>query len=267
MKNILTFIIPVRHPDNASDWNQLKKNLESTIKSISNQDCSGWKAIIVANKGSSLPLLPENFDVKYVDFPPNPLHEMNRENREIVYDAFRLDKGRRVLAGMLHAKDMGHVMIVDDDDFVSSKLTSFVKSHLDDNGWYISQGYIWSEGGKLLFKDNNFHHVCGTSHIVRSDLYNLPNLFKDATEKYIKEMLGSHMLIDERLKKNKTPLSELPFVGAIYRVGHANAHSKSQGLIKTIFFKRRLLKKPHEVMYKIINMRLLTVRISKDFFG
>ena len=38
MENILTFIIPVRHQDSSSNWEVLKRNLTSTIKSIAAQE-------------------------------------------------------------------------------------------------------------------------------------------------------------------------------------------------------------------------------------
>jgi len=38
MKNILTFVIPVRHQDTAKSWQRIRKNLSETIASITNQD-------------------------------------------------------------------------------------------------------------------------------------------------------------------------------------------------------------------------------------
>ncbi len=84
-----------------------------------------------------------------------------------VYEAIRADKGRRVLAGMLQAGAMGHVMIVDDDDFVSCRLAGFVAANLAETGWYLKHGYVWTEGSRLLFRHDDFSHLCGTSHIIR----------------------------------------------------------------------------------------------------
>jgi hypothetical protein len=46
--------------------------------------------------------------------------------------------------------------VVDDDDVVSCRLTSFLAGHLGDNGWYVRDGYIWGDGGKLLYKYADF---------------------------------------------------------------------------------------------------------------
>ena len=71
MKNVLTFVIPVRHPNNARNWHQVKQQLSETVLSISRQLDEGWKAVIVANQGADLPSVPEGFEVKRVDFEPN----------------------------------------------------------------------------------------------------------------------------------------------------------------------------------------------------
>ncbi len=129
---LVTFIIPVRHQDNARDWSLLKANLMQTIASISNQTNDDWRGIIVANEGADLPDLPERFGVERVTFPPNDMHELGKAgNMEDFYDAFRADKGRRVLMGMLRARDSRFFMIVDDDDFVSARIVQHASENPD----------------------------------------------------------------------------------------------------------------------------------------
>jgi hypothetical protein len=264
VKNILTFIIPVRHQDNATDWRVLKRNLADTIRSIAKQDGKGWKAVVVANDGADLPEMPSGFEVERVDFPPNQLYRQGNADKEQFYDAIRIDKGRRILAGMLHAGEMGHVMIVDDDDFVSRRLTSFVAKHPDVNGWYFRDGYVWSEGGSLLYLYPNFSRLCGTSHIVRSDLYNLPDDSSSADESYIRRILGSHIFLEEHLEKEKKPLDPLPFEGAIYRTGHPGTWSRSKG-ISQYFLTKGLLKHPIEFFKRLTRLRLKSREIEEEF--
>jgi hypothetical protein len=266
MTNILTFIIPVRHPDNARNWELSKKLLADTVRSISRQDHDGWRGIIVANHGADLPPLPKGFHVKRVDFPPNLLHEQGTVDKETFYEAFREDKGRRVLAGMLDAGEMGHVMIVDDDDFVSSRMTSFVARNREKNGWYIHDGYV-TGGDKWLYLYSGFSSLCGSSHIIRSDLYNLPKSFDAASGSYIRRMLGSHIFIHEHLEALGHKLDPLPFPGAVYRIGHAGAHSRSQDACRHFFLKRSLLKQPFELCQRLSRLRLITKPIRGEFFA
>lgn len=268
MKNIITFIIPVRHQKNASNWEVVKTNLKETIKSVRNQDSPGWKAVIIANYGADLPEIPEGFEVKRVDFPPNPIFSKNSAPVDEVYEAVRIDKGRRILAGMIHAGEMGHVMIVDDDDFVHRKITSFVAENSSSNGYFIQDGFVWACGGKWLYHyDGDFSHLCGTSHIIRSDLYNLPHSFEAATDSYIKKMLGSHRFIFDELRKNGNPLSKLPFLGAIYRVGHSENHSQSNSIFEKYIFKRHLWKHPIRQVKRLARLRIINKTIKNDFFG
>lgn len=265
MKNVLTFIIPVRHPANAKDWPQLKAQLSETVSSISQQTQQGWKAVIVANNGADLSALPPGFEVKYVDFPPNPMHEQGCGDLEDFRNAVRLDKGRRILAGMLHAGDMGHAMVVDDDDFISRNLTSFVAANPKANGWYIHDGYIWS-GGNLLYRYAGFSRLCGSSHIIRANLYRLPARFEDADDGYVRRMLGSHVFIHDHLDAEGTPLAPLPFPGAVYRTGHGEFYSRSSTILKKFFWQKDVLSNPLKLCRRLLNLRWRTQRIRQEFF-
>ena len=264
---MLTFIIPVRHQDNARDWSLLKANLAQTAASVASQTHPGWRALVVANEGADLPALPIGFDVVRVAFPPNDLHEMGEADLEAVYDAFRADKGRRVLAGMLAARDSRFFMIVDDDDFVSARIAGHVARHPDANGWTIDRGYIWDDGGRLLLGYDEFNQLCGTSLIVRSDLYGLPIRFEDASPDWIKSMLGSHVRIADILAERGTPLDTLPFRGAVYRVGHAGSHSGAPSLVRKYFLSREAAARPRRMLRHLARLRLVDSHARREFFG
>lgn len=259
MKPHLTFIIPVRHQENTTNWGALKKRLSETVASIARQDCDGWKAIIVANHEADLPDLPLGFDVKRVDFPPNP---------DLTIHANRMvDKGRRCLAGIFHADEIGHVMFVDDDDLVNRHLVSFVRSHPQANGWYFNKGYLWSENSNILYLAPKFYELSGTSHIIRTDLLNLPETLESASENYLKRYIGEHFYYYDDFKKAGTPLSPLPFIGAIYRVGHINSVSGTKSILYKYLFSLDNLIKPWKLAYRITRFRYRNKKIRDDFFG
>ena len=264
---LVTFIIPVHHQANSNDWPSLKRRLAQTIASISGQSNGNWRGVIVANEGADLPDLPPNFSAERVTFPPNPLYDLHSAEREQVYEAVRLDKGRRILTGMLSARDTRFFMIVDDDDFVSANIVDFAARNSDANGWKIDRGYLWSEGGRLLLHHNDFANFCGTSLIIRSDLYRLPATFEQAETDYIKSMLGSHVRIGKLLSEAGSPLGSLPFRGAIYRVGHSGAHSKSSNLLRTHFLNRSVLTHPRQLLGNLSRVRPLDRNLRNEFFG
>jgi hypothetical protein len=267
VKNILTFVIPVRHQDTAKDWQRLKRQLGETVASIACQDREGWKAIVVANYGADLPDLPKGFEVKRVDFPPNPKPSPETATKEEIHDVTRIDKGYRVLAGMLHAGEMGHVMVVDNDDFVSRRLTSFVAASPKANGWYLRDGYVWGEGGRTLFLFTDFSRLCGTSHIVRADLYELPGSFESADENYVRYMLGSHAFLHDHLDKTGNPLAVLPFAGAVYRTNHGESLSGSGSTLRRYFFRRKMLTSPTMFYDRVRRLHLKTSGIEREFMG
>lgn len=264
---LLTFIIPVRHQDNARDWTQLCAKLTQTMASIANQSLMDWQGIVVANEGADLPSLPAGFRAVRVDFPPNDMHELGRQGHDAFYEAFRADKGRRVLKGMLAARDSRYFMIVDDDDFVSSRITSFIAKNDGANGWFIEKGYVWSDGGSLLLGHDRFNKLCGTSLIIRSDLYELPAAFEDASLDWIKQSLGSHIFITDALRGRGSPLAALPFRGAVYRVGHAGSHSQAGGILSSYFLNRKALRHPRSLLSNLVKLRPLNRAVRAEFFG
>jgi hypothetical protein len=267
MTSLVTFIIPVRHQDNARDWNALKANLTQTMASISNQTSDEWRAVIVANEQADLPALPERFEVERVSFPPNDMHERGDADLEDFLEAFRFDKGRRVLKGMLRARDSRFFMIVDDDDFVSARLVAHAARNTDANGWVINRGYVWNDGGRLLLQHEEFNRLCGTSLIIRSDLYALPERFDDASCEWIKAMLGSHVRIAGILADGGTPLATLPFRGAVYRVAHTGSHSTAPSLLRTYFLSAGALRRPRQLLGNALKIRLLNGALKREFFG
>jgi hypothetical protein len=267
MSAAVTFIIPVRHQDNARDWGALKANLTQTMASISNQTSDDWRAVIVANEQADLPALPERFEVERVTFPPNDMHERGGAELEDFLEAFRFDKGRRVLKGMLRARDSRFFMIVDDDDFVSARIVEHAAAHADANGWLINRGYVWNDGGRLLLQHEEFNQLCGTSLVIRSDLYALPGRFDDASCDWIKVMLGSHVRIGGILAERGTPLAALPFRGAVYRVAHAGSHSTAPSLLRTYFFSAGAIRRPGRMLRHATKLRWLGGGLRREFFG
>jgi hypothetical protein len=267
MRTLITFVIPVRHQANSKDWVKLRANLTQTIASIASQTNSNWRAVIVANNCAELPSVPDGFEIVRVNLPPNNMHEQQGQDNEAFYDAFRIDKGRRILKGMLHVSDTAFYMIVDDDDFVSNLLVSYVAQNQHANGWQINDGYVWGDGGKLLYIHHGFANYCGTSLIIRSDLYQLPDSFEAASDEYIKTMLGSHVKISKILADKGTPLASLPFLGAVYRIGHAGAHSKSPSLISKYCFNKHLMIRPHKLLSNLLNLRYVSKAFKQQYFG
>ncbi len=97
---MLNFLIPVKNHAHINDWNNIKNNISSTLKSINNQSDNNWHCYIVCNFGCDLPELPDKnkFTVLFVD-----LHKKNIQQSDglkAYYDAIREDKGLRLYTAL-----------------------------------------------------------------------------------------------------------------------------------------------------------------------
>jgi len=263
---IITFVIPVRHPTNCHDWDKLTSNLSQTVASISKQTNPHWRAVIVANRDALLPdFKNKKIEISYVDFPPNTLYKKNNLSDMQFFDATRLDKGKRVLTGMLAFQDTHYYMVVDDDDLINHRLVEFLAQHQHVIGWKVKEGYVWGDGGKLLLINRNFHLLCGTSLIIHASLFNLPKTIDEILEEEIKVIYGSHVTIVNYLLEKGVTLQSIPFKAAIYRVGYAGSHSLAPTITRRVFNKK-ILSRPLKFILQLLSLRLLTEKIKNEFF-
>lgn len=265
---MLTFIIPVRHHKTAANWRAVTARMAVTLRSLRAQEHRDWNAVIIANDGAELPHDLAGCDVVRVDFAPNRLDHAGPQ--EALWQAIRRDKGRRMLAGLLHARAMGmlrgHVMTVDYDDVVSRRLAGFVAAHPDAAGWYVNAGYMFSGTRLLISYPKAFFELCGTSHIIRADLLHLPASAVDASEAYVCRMLGSHKFIKRDLEMQGTPLAALPFPGAVYRMGHSDAASKTSGMVR-YSLRKESMRRPVSLARALAKLRYIGPGLAREFFG
>jgi hypothetical protein len=92
---------------------------------------------------------------------------------------------------------------------------------------------------------------------MRADLFELPGSLEVAGIDYLHTMMGSHIFIANYLREKGSPLAPLPFPGAVYRVGHPDAHSKSQSVFAQYFMHRWLLRSPGELARRLERLKYL----------
>lgn len=263
----LTFVIPIRHPDNLRDRDVQVKILQKTFKSYTAQTCDSWRAVIVANPGTPLPDLPEGFDVAWVDYGPNPQHELKQHNFQEALHFFLFDKGRRVWSGIKAFPDSRYFMVMDDDDLVSRDLTKYVRDNSGPNGWFLNKGYGIDPNGAFAMSIDRFHKTSGSSHIVRADLYPLPDKDDESFRKYVMVWLGAHGGITELFEAIGKPLEPLPFYGAVYMVNNPNSHSNSNSMLRQYVLNKNSLLRPWTLPGKIAKLRRVNTKFKEEFLG
>lgn len=260
----LNFIIPVRHYLSVKDWVSVKSNLSNTIYSINSQSASNWHCYIVANEGTDLPEVNENFTIINVSFPLNHLPDQTLD-AQLFYDKVREDKGLRIYEAIKRCNKNDFFMVVDYDDFVNYTLADFVIKNANKAGWFVSVGYLYS-GGEFILKHKKFDEVCGTSNIVKVSF--LEHYFGQDGQlplDKIKELLGSHRFIKKYMNDLGYEYNSLPFPGAIYNIGIANSTSQTPSIIRRVFSLHKIIKKPFEFLESLLGLRIIDDNILKLF--
>ncbi len=212
------FIVAIRHPATVADLDGQQAALADLFRSLDAQTDRRFAVLVACNADQVLP--PEAGHVRrvHVDLPPARLGET--QTLEELSVAFRNDKGRRVRAAVDLVPPDALVMAVDDDDLVSRRLVAFVLSR-PPAGWYVDEGFAWATGAAELLPMIGFHRLCGSSIIAPARYFK--HVSGRGTEDEAIQELGSHRIIIDEAGESGNVFHPLPFRGAIYRRGHANA--------------------------------------------
>ena len=135
----------------------------------------------------------------------------------------RLDKGRRIHAGFVHAAPGDQVMVVDDDDLIHRDLAGFVAANPSDTFWFVPRGYFWEDGTRRIGLMNRLHKHCGSSLVIPKSAFLAAAEPADSPSEAAISELGSHHLIFERFPETGSNWHPVPFRATIYRVRHSNA--------------------------------------------
>jgi hypothetical protein len=233
--NMLVFVTSLRHPLNSSSYDRIEQLLERTLASVCAQTSERFRVIVVCHRIPKIRYDERHVEFVLVDFAPPSAVQGPRTGIQAV----RRDKGSKLLVGLLEARKYAptHAMIFDSDDRVSNRIAEYVERHPDENGWYSYHGYTYAEGGSMIKKKENFHLLCGTSHILRYDALELDEtgidskdqeqLMKRFGERFIKHVLGCHMTTAAYFQSLDVPLKPLPFPGAVWVLNTGENHSGS----------------------------------------
>ena len=228
---MLGFVVPIAPRKSTRDWKWSNNLLNRTIHSILNQDCNSFKLYLVHEEKPELFI--ENPLINFIQVDASHLSASGMNDYESHvkkyfksgYDDIMLNKGFKLNTGCRQAVLDGcsHVMCVDSDDLVSSKLARFVKNKQKIAGWQINKGYTWKEGSRILQRHNNLSGINGSTHIIRHDLLSTET---ESRTFYNYTLFESHGYTKKRvLREFNEHLLPLPFRGVVV-VEHQHNTSK-----------------------------------------
>jgi hypothetical protein len=255
---MLVFIIPLKSKKVCQSWESVCNLFERTVKSICNQTTNHFRVIVVCNEKPNIEFTHPNITYIERDFVV-PVPDWRNKN---------LDRTRKLITGLIYAKNMDvkptHIMCVDADDCISKNLAAFVNSHPQANGWFINKGYIYYDGSQFIRSmRKGFDQYCGTSNIVRFDLYDVPDTIDDLTEKKYLDYIFNyyrHRKITATLAQKGKALEPLPFAGAIYTNNGENNYFGILDKNKSIKLKSRISRAK-----ALFDYRWVTQSIREEF--
>lgn len=249
---MLVFVIPLQSQAVSKSWERVSQLLERCIRSVCQQTSPHYHALIVCHEKPTITYEHAHFSYVEVDFPvPN----LTADPQVNVIQQKRSDRGRKMLRGLVAAQawQPTHTMLLDADDCVSRRLAEFVEQHPQDNGWFISHGYRYAEGSRLIYKKSpNFYTMCGSCNILRNDLNRLPEKPEYNRGYGYYKFYIDHAKVTTVLAQAGTPLEPLPFPGAVYI---------TQTGENSYFDSSRL----YQGVERMINYRFLTRSLRQEF--
>ncbi len=235
---MLAFVVPLKSARVAASWERVTQLVERTIRSACAQTVPELRVIVACHEIPAIAVDDPRIEFLPVDIPPPPAGcDRDAKNR---------DKWQKTLRALRRARALGasHVMVLDADDCVSNRLAAHVAREPTANGWCIRRGYFHREGMTTVHVERwRFHKWCNSSHIVRSDLVDVPP-GPDENWRLL------HTTLAERLRAQGTLLATLPFPGAVYNVSHGDnvidygpilwPHHPLHRWLRALVFSRRL---------------------------
>jgi glycosyltransferase involved in cell wall biosynthesis len=235
---MLAFIVPLKSKKTCTSWENVSRLFERCVKSICHQTTDNFQVIVVCNEKPEIQFTHHKITYIEQEFPLPSTDLYSKD----------MDRTRKVITGFLYAQKIksSHIMCVDADDCVSKHIAKFVNSYPQADGWFFKQGYVYYENSQLIrIMRKGFDSYCGTSNIVRTDLYQIPETLNESDEIEYRELIYNHYrhreIIGTLAKKGAT-LASLPFPGAIYTCNGENIYHGVKEFKKKINLKIRLLR-------------------------
>ncbi|MDH3377678.1 MAG: glycosyltransferase family 2 protein [Gammaproteobacteria bacterium] len=233
---MLVFITSIRHPRNCNSYDRVVQLLDQTLNSVCAQTSINYHVVVVANK---TPDLVDRKNVHFVEVTFPPPSELEQPNTGM--QAIRVDRGSKYVVGLIYAKRFmpDYIMFFDADDYISRRIVEFVEQNPTEDGWYFEHGYRYKYGSDKVTLLDEFNKACGTSHIIRYSLFEIPkeltvgsplsSIEDKIDSRYLNFTLGSHRFARRQFREIGVTLSALPFPGAVWVLGNGENHSGKKG--------------------------------------
>lgn len=211
---MLAFVVTIKSKAVTRDWATYSVLVNRTLRCLTQQTSPAYRVLAVHEDLPISPLTHPRVDYVHTSLAV-PRDRAGKEN----------DKALRLMAGIEAAQRYRptHLMPVDSDDLVSTRLAAFVAAQPEVIGWASMKGYVWPANWPVVFRqDTNFPDLCGSALIVRADL--IGQFLRQDPIAFVDGLVmppGATWYDHQKLVLDDgQPLGALPFRSTIYSVLH-----------------------------------------------
>ena len=254
---MLVFVIPLRNPETAQNWDRCNTLCQQTVRSALAQTDPNVR-VIVACKDFTPDVEDDRLTVLRHPFA-TPARTWEDQHR---------DKYAKIAHALVEARRRApcYVMKLDADDLVSRHLSREIHGTRRTPGYYLAKGYVWRDGSIFVRPvESHFHLHCGSSNILWCERYQLPSSVDDDMSAFPIMRFGHNITVAE-YDKLGTPLKAIDWRAGLYRAGHGENISSLLAPAGTV------QRKPNWKFHvgralKLRELRPLTPTIRHEFFG
>lgn len=208
---MLYFLIPLRSKHSSKNWTTVETLFNNTLASVFNQKDPDFRVIVACHeKPVSDKVYDNRLEFLQADYPPP-----TQTSQHLTDKYYK----KRMLIRRAHELGATYIMFVDADDYVSNRLSGWIKGREHASGWFIKTGYEYNAGLNTIRVTPNFNNICGTSAILNISSLELPveTSFTNYVRKDEYLFDFGHNEWSSILDQQKKPqLDAIPFKGAIY---------------------------------------------------
>ncbi|WP_020408717.1 glycosyltransferase family A protein [Hahella ganghwensis] len=159
---MFVFLLSLKHPETANNYQRVEELLELTLRSICGQSCAEFRVVVVCNKVPQINFSDDRVHFHVVDYPA-----VSKSGGKLDKEEKFTDKGTKYMSGLLFAKQFApkYVYIFDSDDWVNRNLVSYMKSAPDYPLWCVDKGYFVNFESKEYKKRSGLLRYCGSTFI------------------------------------------------------------------------------------------------------
>ncbi|MEP7702669.1 glycosyltransferase family A protein [Paraglaciecola sp. 25GB23A] len=234
------FLLALKHPDTANDYQNVERLLSNTLHSVVGQTVEDFRVVVVCNRLPQVSIQDDRIHFHVVHFPA-----VAKENGKLNVEQKFTDKGSKYLSGLLYAKQFNpiYVYILDSDDWVNTNFIAFLNSAPAHPIWYVDKGYFVNLDKKEYKKRSGLVRYCGSTFVydyqfLMSEANIHQNISSESTQKelidatshfFVVNLLSNH-LINFNYFKNKGFIPKaLPFYSACWIQGTGENVSNTAG--------------------------------------